>query len=345
MLGFCSLLGASVYRHRSNVGGVTRIAYGRRDEAARLGALAWYRSHGGQRAAACDVIVGVARLTCSDSRKSKQSRSSDKKRPEVQSLPDEDRVEIVQVVDPREPKLEALPCFVEDAVTIEGVEYLVLSPCLQPVVFARFEDGEDESALIPIEDPVEVESLFKEAFLALAEEDLCLVRTAVVFTVDGDLSQFFDDDDDDDEEEEDDENDLKDHETATAASAVNGVDDTLLREALDDLGSAGAGVNHYELAADDDAESVSDIDDELELVTAEEEEVEVLVTFQNTDGRVYYVCAPTEPLFLIGRRSEPESSLVAVVDREEQDRVGPLIELKVQERLDRASKTSGRVSS
>jgi hypothetical protein len=69
------------------------------------------------------------------------------------------------------------------------------------------------------------------------------------------------------------------------------------------------------------------------------------VTFQNTDGRVYYVCAPTEPLFLIGRRSEPESSLVAVVDREEQDRVGPLIELKVQERLDRASKTSGRVSS
>jgi hypothetical protein len=268
----------------------------------------------------------------SDARKPKQKGKSGEDELKGEQLSDLDRVEIVQVFDPREQNAEALPCFVEDAIQIDGTEYLVMTPCLQPVVLARFVEDDEESALAPISDPVEIDRLFQDAFLALAEHELCLVRSAVVLTVDGDLSEFFDEDEDDLDD------DLDEGDEADS-------EDELLEEALDKLDTKILARNRRIVDPEKAVDPLDNMDDELAVSEIEEEEVDVLVTFEDSQGCVYYICAPAEPIFLIGRRSGTEPARVTVADREEQDRVGPLIEREVQERLDRAANARGHIPS
>lgn len=326
MLGFCPIFGLTRSLETAKVS-TTR---GRRFRATESG-LVWPFTGVGVR---CGLVRSGLRLSgpyggptlsmSSDARKPAKRGTSDGDERKGKQLSDLDKVEIVQVRDLNERAAEALPCFVEDAVRVDGTEYLVMTPCLQPVIFARFEEGDEESALVPIDDPAEIDRLFKDAFLALAEQDLCLVRTAVVMTVDGDLSEFFDEDNDDAVEEED-------------------VEDELLGETLDELDATAIARASHLIEQNSTVDPLESVDEELALAEGGDEEVEVLVTFEDAEGRIYYICAPMEPLFLIGRRSDTEPSRVTVADRDEQDRVGPLIERQVQERLDRAANASGHI--
>ena len=113
---------------------------------------------------------------------------------------DADDTPTVTLTDPTEPNDRTLDCYVDEVVTVDDQEYMVLMPVNQPVVFAHFVQRDGESLLAAVEEPAEVERLFRDAFIALADRDVILNRSAVVMTVEGDL--FGEAEDEDEEEEE-----------------------------------------------------------------------------------------------------------------------------------------------
>lgn len=92
---------------------------------------------------------------------------------------------------------KALPCYVEKAFAIEGVDYLLLLPVDYAVQIFAWEKDEDENeeegTLVEIEEE-EVDLVFPIAQAVLAEKNLTLKRSAFTLTVEGEMPEVTEDD-------------------------------------------------------------------------------------------------------------------------------------------------------
>ncbi|KAK4536236.1 hypothetical protein CDCA_CDCA07G2261 [Cyanidium caldarium] len=135
---------------------------------------------------------------------------------------DADDAPTITLTDPTEPSDRTLDCYVDEVVTVDDQEYMVLMPVNQPVVFAHFVQRNGESLLAAVEEPAEVDRLFRDAFIALADRDVILNRSAVVMTVEGDLYGEAGEDEEEEEDDEDDEEQLDVRADADGEAALGG---------------------------------------------------------------------------------------------------------------------------
>lgn len=90
----------------------------------------------------------------------------------------------------------SLECYIENALEIDDLTYLLLSPVDTPVVILAWDeeaDEEDASDAFLVEDNDEIEKIFADAKAVLAELDLTLKYTAYTLTAGGELPPLEDD--------------------------------------------------------------------------------------------------------------------------------------------------------
>ena len=92
-----------------------------------------------------------------------------------------------------------LECYVENAIEVDNLNYLLLMPVDIPIVIIAWEEDEDDddeefADAILLEDEEEIEQLYPDAKAVLAELDLTLKHTAYSLTVSGELPPIEDDD-------------------------------------------------------------------------------------------------------------------------------------------------------
>ena len=88
-----------------------------------------------------------------------------------------------------------LHCFVEQSIPIQGQDYGLLSPVDMPAHLCRW--PADDAAPELINDPHQYPQVLEELDMALQEQELCLVRSAGLLTVAGELDNMDWEDDDD----------------------------------------------------------------------------------------------------------------------------------------------------
>ncbi|KAJ1484913.1 hypothetical protein T484DRAFT_2475964 [Baffinella frigidus] len=97
---------------------------------------------------------------------------------------EEERDEIV-VTDPISGK--SIECYIDQDIEVDGKQYVLVYPCDTPVVLAYFDGGEQD--LMPVPED-EVDKLFAAAYKACAEQELELINSAVVLTLQGDIEDL-----------------------------------------------------------------------------------------------------------------------------------------------------------
>eukprot|EP00290_Baffinella_frigidus_P019553 CAMPEP_0180219252 /NCGR_PEP_ID=MMETSP0987-20121128/18323_1 /TAXON_ID=697907 /ORGANISM="non described non described, Strain CCMP2293" /LENGTH=296 /DNA_ID=CAMNT_0022179751 /DNA_START=65 /DNA_END=955 /DNA_ORIENTATION=+ len=100
---------------------------------------------------------------------------------------EEERDEIV-VTDPISGK--SIECYIDQDIEVDGKQYVLVYPCDTPVVLAYFDGGEQD--LMPVPED-EVDKLFAAAYKACAEQELELINSAVVLTLQGDIEDLDED--------------------------------------------------------------------------------------------------------------------------------------------------------
>jgi len=96
---------------------------------------------------------------------------------------EEEEVEVV-VKDTKTGK--TIDCYVDEEVVVDGQEYALVYPCDTPVVLAYVDKDSDGEELIPVSDD-DIPKLFPGAYKACAEQDVELIDSAVVLTLQGDI--------------------------------------------------------------------------------------------------------------------------------------------------------------
>jgi len=96
----------------------------------------------------------------------------------------------------------SLNCLIQSILPLEGQDYLLLVPVDAPVEILRWpSDDEDEETPIPVESEAELDQILPLAQVVLEEQNLTLKRTAVTFTVGGELPEVDPDDLEDNDED------------------------------------------------------------------------------------------------------------------------------------------------
>ncbi|MGF1480095.1 MAG: DUF3727 domain-containing protein [Cyanophyceae cyanobacterium] len=81
----------------------------------------------------------------------------------------------------------SLDCYIENSLDTDDATYLLLLPIDSPVVILAWEDEEEKSETIMIEDRDEIQRIFPDAKAVLAEQELTLKPTAFTLTASGEL--------------------------------------------------------------------------------------------------------------------------------------------------------------
>lgn len=96
----------------------------------------------------------------------------------------------------------SLNCMIQSILPLEGQDYLLLVPVDAPVEILRWpSDDEDDETPIPVESEAELDQILPLAKVVLEEQNLTLKRTAVTFTVGGELPEVDPDDLEDNDED------------------------------------------------------------------------------------------------------------------------------------------------
>jgi len=145
----------------------------------------------------------------------------------------------------------------EQEIAIGGKNYVLVYPCDTPVVLAYFDGGEQD--LMPVAEE-EVDALFPAAYKACADQEMELINSAVVLTLQGDLDEDLDDDEDAFGEAGEDEEFVK-----VITSFKDGGMEYLVTEPLEPVliiakpsakGKEGDDRDHYECLPEDEVEAV-----------------------------------------------------------------------------------------
>ncbi|OLP16409.1 hypothetical protein BST81_21605 [Leptolyngbya sp. 'hensonii'] len=118
---------------------------------------------------------------------------------------DEDDIDDAETLTLTDSSGRSLVCYVEQALELEGKEYVLLSPVDPVVEIFVWQQGEDEEEPLMVEDDLELDKLFPIASAVLQEQNLTLKRTAVALTVEGELPELTEEDLEEDVLEEDEE--------------------------------------------------------------------------------------------------------------------------------------------
>ncbi|MDJ0696089.1 DUF3727 domain-containing protein [Mastigocoleus sp. MO_188.B34] len=84
----------------------------------------------------------------------------------------------------------SLECYVENSLSVDGQEYVLLLPVDSPVEIFAWQGEEEEEEPVFIEDDAILEEIFNTAQAVLSEYDLVLKYTAYALTVAGELPPF-----------------------------------------------------------------------------------------------------------------------------------------------------------
>lgn len=96
----------------------------------------------------------------------------------------------------------SLNCMIQSILPLEGQDYLLLVPVDAPVEILRWpSDDEGDETPIPVESEAELDQILPLAQVVLEEQNLTLKRTAVTFTVGGELPEVDPDDLEDNDED------------------------------------------------------------------------------------------------------------------------------------------------
>jgi len=96
----------------------------------------------------------------------------------------------------------SLNCLIQSILPLEGQDYLLLVPVDAPVEILRWpSDDEGDETPIPVESEAELDQILPLAQVVLEEQNLTLKRTAVTFTVGGELPEVDPDDLEDNDED------------------------------------------------------------------------------------------------------------------------------------------------
>jgi len=90
----------------------------------------------------------------------------------------------------------SLPCYVEKELDVHDDHYLLVSPVdtsIRILALDGSEEETDDSELILIEDPEEIDDIFENAKAVLSELNLVLKNTAYSLTVEGEIPPFDED--------------------------------------------------------------------------------------------------------------------------------------------------------
>jgi hypothetical protein len=80
-----------------------------------------------------------------------------------------------------------LPCYIERELELDGKTYLLLLPENAPIEIFAWDEDEDVTELVSVEDEVEIDRLFADAQAVLSEQNLALKRTAFTLSAIGEL--------------------------------------------------------------------------------------------------------------------------------------------------------------
>jgi Protein of unknown function (DUF3727)/Protein of unknown function (DUF1292) len=80
-----------------------------------------------------------------------------------------------------------LPCYIERELELDGKTYLLLLPVNAPIEIFAWDEDDDITELISVEEEEEIGRIFADAHAVLSEQNLTLKRTAFTLSAIGEL--------------------------------------------------------------------------------------------------------------------------------------------------------------
>jgi len=80
-----------------------------------------------------------------------------------------------------------LPCYIERELELDGKTYLLLLPEDAPIEIFAWNEDDDVTELVSVEEEAEVDRIFADAHAVLSEQNLALKRTAFTLSAVGEL--------------------------------------------------------------------------------------------------------------------------------------------------------------
>jgi Protein of unknown function (DUF3727)/Protein of unknown function (DUF1292) len=80
-----------------------------------------------------------------------------------------------------------LPCYIERELELDGKTYLLLLPQHAPIEIFAWDEEDDVTELVSVEEEVEIDRIFADAHAVLSEQNLTLKRTAFTLSAIGEL--------------------------------------------------------------------------------------------------------------------------------------------------------------
>jgi Protein of unknown function (DUF3727)/Protein of unknown function (DUF1292) len=80
-----------------------------------------------------------------------------------------------------------LPCYIERELELDGSTYLLLLPENAPIEIFAWDEDDDITELVSVEEEEEIDRIFADAHAVLSEQNLALKRTAFTLSAIGEL--------------------------------------------------------------------------------------------------------------------------------------------------------------
>jgi Protein of unknown function (DUF3727)/Protein of unknown function (DUF1292) len=80
-----------------------------------------------------------------------------------------------------------LPCYIERELELDNKTYLLLLPVNAPIEIFAWDEDDDITELVSVEDEEEIDQIFADAHAVLSEQNLALKRTAFTLSAVGEL--------------------------------------------------------------------------------------------------------------------------------------------------------------
>ncbi len=105
----------------------------------------------------------------------------------MSSSPQSDDFDDAELVTLTDAAGRELPCYVERELELDGKTYLLLLPVNAPIEIFAWDEDDDITELISVEEEEEISRIFADAHAVLSEQNLTLKRTAFTLSAIGEL--------------------------------------------------------------------------------------------------------------------------------------------------------------
>jgi Protein of unknown function (DUF3727)/Protein of unknown function (DUF1292) len=105
----------------------------------------------------------------------------------MSSSPQSDDFDDAELVSLTDEAGRELPCYIERELELDGKTYLLLLPVNAPIEIFAWDEDDDITELISVEEEEEISRIFADAHAVLSEQNLTLKRTAFTLSAIGEL--------------------------------------------------------------------------------------------------------------------------------------------------------------